>query len=195
MLTQNEALNLYKKRNAYLKGHFKLSSGLHSEYYMQSAMVLQYPHDAYKLCSSIAEHFKDKKIDTVIAPAMGGVLVSYDVARALGENVKSIFAERVDGKLTLRRGFRIEKTDNVLIVEDVITTGKSVNETIDLVRTYTDNIVGIGVLADRGGNFDSKGLDYFPLIKLDIVNYEPDSCPLCKQGVPLEKPGSRFIKK
>ncbi len=195
MLTQEEALNIYKKRNAYLKGHFKLSSGLHSEFYLQSALVLQYPHDAWLLCSSIAEYFKDKKIDVVVAPAMGGVLVSYDVARALGDNVRSIFAERVDGKLTLRRGFSIDKNDRVLVVEDVVTTGKSVNETLDLVKEYTDNIVGIGALVDRGGNFDPNGFDYFPLIKLEIVNYEPDSCPLCQKGIPLEKPGSRFIKK
>lgn len=195
MLTQEEALEIYKKRNAYLKGHFKLSSGLHSEFYLQSALVLQYPHDALKLCSSIAEHFIDKDIDVVIAPAMGGILVSYDVARALGKNVRSIFAERVEGKLTLRRGFFIDREDKVLVVEDVVTTGKSVNETLELVRKYTDNIMGIGALVDRGGNFNSAGLDYFPLIKLNIVNYEPKTCPLCKKGIPIEKPGSRFIEK
>ncbi len=195
MLTQEEALEIYKKRNAYLQGHFKLSSGLHSEFYLQSALVLQYPHDAWSLCSSIAEHFKGDDIDVVVAPAMGGVLVSYDVARALGKDVRSIFAERVDGTLTLRRGFKIDKNERVLVVEDVVTTGKSVNETLELVRKYSDNIVGIGALVDRGGNFNSNGLDYFPLIKLNIVNYEPDNCPLCKKGVPIEKPGSRFIKK
>ncbi|WP_025209401.1 orotate phosphoribosyltransferase [Hippea sp. KM1] len=194
-MTQDEALELYKKRNAYLQGHFLLSSGLHSEFYLQSALVLQYPHDAWKLCSSIAEYFKDKQIDVVVAPAMGGVLVSYDVARALGENVRSIFAERVEGKLTLRRGFTIGKDERVLVVEDVVTTGKSVRETLEVVRQFTDNIVGIGALVDRGGNFDPEGLDYFPLIKLKIENYEPDNCPLCKKGIPLQKPGSRFIKK
>lgn len=193
MLSQNEALDIYKKRNAYIKGHFKLSSGMHSEYYLQSALVLQYPHDSYLLCESIAEHFSTKKIDLVIAPAMGGVLVSYEVARALGNDVKSIFAERVGGNLTLRRGFSIKCDDNVLIVEDVVTTGKSVNETLELVKKYTDNIAGIGALVDRGGNFDPKGLDYFPLIKLNIINYEPENCPLCKAGKPLEKPGSRFL--
>ncbi len=195
MLTQEEAIEIYKKRNAYLKGHFKLSSGLHSEFYLQSALVLQYPHDALKLCSSIAEHFMNKDIDVVIAPAMGGILVSYDVARALGENIRSIFAERVEGKLVLRRGFFINREERVLVVEDVVTTGKSVNETLELVRKYTDNIVGIGALVDRSGHFDSAGLDYFSLIKLNIVNYEPGDCPLCKKGIPIEKPGSRFIKK
>ncbi len=195
MLSPNEALELYKKRGAYLQGHFLLSSGLHSEFYLQSALVLQYPHDAWLLCSSIAEHFKDKEIDVVIAPAMGGILVSYDVARALGKNVRSIFAERVEGKLTLRRGFKIDTNERVLVVEDVVTTGKSVNETLDVVREFTDNIVGIGALVDRGGNFDPHGIDYFPLIKLKIENYEPENCPLCKKGIPLEKPGSRFLKK
>ncbi|WP_035589573.1 orotate phosphoribosyltransferase [Hippea jasoniae] len=195
MLSSEEALNLYKKRNAYLQGHFLLSSGLHSEFYLQSALVLQYPHDAWLLCSSIAEYFKDKEIDVVIAPAMGGILVSYDVARALGQNIRSIFAERVDGKLTLRRGFTIDKNERVLVVEDVVTTGKSVKETVEVVRQYTDNIVGIGALVDRGGNFNPEGIDYFALIKLQITNYQPDNCPLCKAGIPLEKPGSRFIKK
>ncbi len=195
MLTQDEALELYKKRNAFLKGHFQLSSGLHSEYYLQSALVLQYPHDAEALCSSIAEHFKEMEIDLVVAPAIGGILVSYEVARALGSNIRGIFAERVDGKLTLRRGFHIDKNERVLIVEDVVTTGKSVNETVEVARGYTDNIVGIGALVDRGGNFKPEGVEYFPLIKLNIVNYKPDECPLCKQGVPVEKPGSRFLKK
>ena len=195
MLNREEALNIYKKRNAYLKGHFKLSSGLHSEYYLQSALVLQYPHDAWQLCSSVAEHFKGMKIDVVVAPAMGGILVSYDVARALGNSIRSIFAERVDGKLTLRRGFNISEDDNVLIVEDVVTTGKSVKETIDLVKRYSEHIVGVGALVDRGGSFNTNSIDYFALIKLDITNYEPDDCPLCKRGIPLEKPGSRFIKR
>ena len=195
MLTAEEALDLYKKRNAYLQGHFLLSSGLHSEFYLQSALVLQYPHDAWKLCSSIAEYFKNRRIDVVVAPAMGGILVSYDVARALGENIRSVFAERVDGKLTLRRGFKIEKDERVLVVEDVVTTGKSVKETLDVVKQFTNNIVGIGSLVDRGGNFDPKDIDYFPLIRLKIENYEPASCPLCKKGIPLQKPGSRFIKK
>ncbi len=195
MLTQEEALDIYKKRNAYMQGHFQLSSGLHSEFYLQSALVLQYPHDAWLLCSSIAEYFNDKQIDVVVAPAMGGILVSYDIAKALGNNIKSIFAERVNGKLTLRRGFSINSNDRVLIVEDVVTTGKSVNETLELVRSYSNKIVGIGALVDRGGTFDAKGLDYFPLIRLNIMNYEPEDCPLCKNGIPIEKPGSRFLKK
>ncbi len=194
MLTQDEALDLYRKRNAYLKGHFQLSSGLHSEYYLQSALVLQYPHDAEALCSSIAEHFRDREIDLVIAPAIGGILVSYEVARALGKNIRGIFAERVDGKLTLRRGFHIGPDERVLVVEDVVTTGKSVNETVEVVRQYTDNIVGIGALVDRGGSFNPGDIDYFPLIRLNIVNYKPEECPLCKKGIPIDKPGSRFLK-
>ncbi len=195
MLTQEEALDLYRKRGAYLKGHFQLSSGLHSEYYLQSALVLQYPHDAEALCASIADHFREKQIDVVVAPAVGGILVSYEVARALGGEVRGIFAERVEGKLTLRRGFHISADERVLVVEDVVTTGKSVNETLDVVRRYTDNIVGVGALVDRTGQFDPGSLDYFALIRLKIENYEPDKCPLCKQGVPIEKPGSRFLKK
>lgn len=190
MLTQEEALNIYKQCDAYLEGHFKLTSGLHSKYYLQSALVLQYPNFAEKLCASIAEHFKDKQIDVVIGPAMGAILVSYEVARHLG--VRSIFAERVDNKLTLKRNFFIDKHERVLVVEDVVTTGKSVYETIDVVKQYSSNIVGIGALVDRGGGFKTD-LDYFPLIKLNIVNYEPESCPLCKENIPLVKPGSRKI--
>ncbi len=191
MLTQSGALKLYKRRGAYLKGHFKLSSGLHSEYYLQSALVLQYPSDAEVLCTSLAEYFSGAGVDVVVAPAIGGILVSYEVARALG--VRSIFAERVNGQLRLRRGFGIDPSEKVLVVEDVVTTGKSVMETIELVRTFTENIVGIGALVDRGGGFSSP-YDYFPLIRLKIENYTEGECPLCKKGIPLEKPGSRFSK-
>jgi len=190
MLTQEEALNIYKQCGAYLEGHFKLTSGLHSRYYLQSALVLQYPHFAEKLCSSIAEHFRDKQIDVVIGPAMGAILVSYEVARHLG--ARSVFAERVDNVLTMKRNFFIDKDERVLVVEDVVTTGKSVYETIDIAKQYSPNIVGIGALVDRGGGFKTD-LDYFPLIKLNIVNYEPENCPLCKENIPLVKPGSRKI--
>jgi orotate phosphoribosyltransferase len=190
MLTQEEALNIYKQCGAYLEGHFKLTSGLHSRYYLQSALVLQYPHFAEKLCSSIAEHFRDKQIDVVIGPAMGAILVSYEVARHLG--ARSVFAERVDNVLTMKRNFFIDKNERVLVVEDVVTTGKSVYETIDIAKQYSPNIVGIGALVDRGGGFKTD-LDYFPLIKLNIVNYEPENCPLCKENIPLVKPGSRKI--
>jgi len=190
MLTQEEALEIYKSCNAYLEGHFKLTSGLHSQFYLQSALVLQYPHLAEKLCSAIAEHFKDKHIDVVIGPAMGAILVSYEVARHLG--ARSIFAERTDNVLSLRRNFFIEKNERVLVVEDVVTTGKSVYETLEVAKQYTSNIVGVGALVDRGGNFKTD-LDYFPLIRLNIVNYEPENCPLCEQNIPLVKPGSRKI--
>lgn len=190
MLTQEEALEIYKSCGAYLEGHFKLTSGLHSKFYLQSALVLQYPHLAEKLCASIAEYFKDRQIDVVIGPAMGAILVSYEVARYLG--ARSVFAERVDNVLTLKRNFFIEKNERILVVEDVVTTGKSVYETIKITNEYSSNIVGIGALVDRGGGFTTD-LDYFPLIRLNIVNYEPESCPLCKENMPLVKPGSRKI--
>ncbi len=190
MLTQEESLDIYKKCGAYLEGHFKLTSGLHSKYYLQSALVLQYPTYAEKLCASIAEYFQDKQIGVVIGPAMGAILVSYEVARNLG--VRSIFAERVDNVLTLKRNFSIGKEERVLVVEDVVTTGKSVYETIEVVKQYSNNIVGVGALVDRGGGFETQ-LDYFPLIRLNIVNYEPEDCPLCKENIPLVKPGSRKI--
>jgi orotate phosphoribosyltransferase len=183
-------LKLFKKTNALLEGHFVLSSGLHSEKYLQCALVLQYPKYAQALCKELAQKFKHKKIDVVIAPALGGVLVSYELARALG--VRSIFAERKDGKMQLRRNFKIKKGENVLVCEDVITTGGSTKELIDIVESLGAKVTGIASIIDRTGGKDLFGKTKLTsLKKMNIKTYPPNNCPLCKRHIPINKPGSR----
>ena len=188
-MTESQILDTFEKTGAILKGHFKLSSGLHSDQYLQCARVLQHPRRAEALCSMLAEKFKNETPTAVAAPALGGIVVSYEVARAL--NVKGIFTERVEGKMTLRRGFELNKNDKVLIVEDVITTGVSTKEVIEVVRSFGSRIVGIGCLIDRSKETIDFGSAFKRLVKIDIPTYEPESCPLCKNKIPITKPGSR----
>ncbi len=189
MMTAEEVLDIYKKTGALLTGHFLLSSGLHSDRYLQSALVLQYPDTAARLCSSLAALFHGQKIDAVIAPALGGVIVSHETARAL--KVRALFAERVAGELVLRRGFSIAGGERLLVVEDVITTGKSTRETIDVVKKAGGVVVAAGSLIDRSGGRAELGVPYKSLVTLDVPTYAPDACPLCKAGIPAVKPGSR----
>ncbi len=189
MLDQMRVMNLFKESGALLKGHFKLSSGLHSGQYLQCALVLQHPERASLLGKELAGRFKNKKIDVVVGPALGGVIVSYEVARALG--VRSIFCERKKGKMTLRRGFRLKQGERVLIVEDVITTGGSVKEIVQIVRSSGSELIGIGAVVDRGIKEKDFGMDCESLVSLDIKVFSPAQCPLCKEGIPLEKPGSK----
>ena len=191
-MTSEQVLETYKKTGALLTGHFLLSSGLHSEQYLQSALVLQQPDIATKLCAALAEHFRDQRIEVVIAPALGGVFVSHETARALG--VRALFAERVNGELTLRRGFMIKPGERVLVVEDVITTGKSTRETISVVKKAGGVVVAAGSLVDRSGGKADIGVPYRSLVTLDVPSYTPESCPLCKAGSAPVKPGSRGLK-
>ena len=191
-MTSQEVLDIYKKTGALLTGHFLLSSGLHSEQYLQSALVLQQPDIATRLCAALAENFKDSNIEVVIAPALGGVFVSHETARALG--VRALFAERVSGELTLRRGFTIKPGERVLVVEDVITTGKSTKETIDVVRKAGGIIIAAGSLVDRSGGTADLGVPYKSLVTLNVHAYTPENCPLCKAGSTPIKPGSRGLK-
>src|SRR5512143_3987290 len=161
-MTQQEVLDVYEKTGALLSGHFLLSSGLHSDRYLQSALVLQQPAIATKICAALADHFKDTKIDVVIAPALGGVFVSHETARALG--VRALFAERVNGELTLRRGFTLKPAERVLVVEDVITTGKSTKETIEVVRRAGGVVAAAGSLVDRSGGKADIGVPYKSLV-------------------------------
>lgn len=188
-MTEKEILEIFIRTGAFLKGHFKLSSGLHSGQYLQCGLVLQHPKFAAMLCRTLAEEFKDEKIDSVIAPALGGVLVSYEVARAL--NAKSLFAERIDSKMTLRRGFRLTKDENVLVVEDVVTTGLSTGEVIKVVKSFESTLIGVGCLVDRSQGKVDFGVQFKSLLKIDIPTFEPITCPLCKDKIPLIKPGSR----
>lgn len=192
-LDQTKILNIYKESKALLEGHFLLTSGMHSNYYFQCAKVMQYPWYADMLCKEIADHFQSREIDVVVAPAMGGIVVGQEIARQL--NVRSIFTERVDGSMVLRRGFEIESGEKVLVAEDVTTTGGSVKEVLELVNAAGGNIVGVTSLVDRSGGKVDFGYPYFALVQLDVQSYQPNECPLCESDLPLVKPGSRNIKK
>jgi orotate phosphoribosyltransferase len=191
-MTSEQVLDIYRKTGALLTGHFLLSSGLHSEQYLQSALVLQEPDIATRLCAALAEHFKDERIEAVIAPALGGVFVSHETARALG--VRALFAERVNGELTLRRGFIIKPGERVLVVEDVITTGKSTKETIRVVQQAGGVAIAAASLVDRSGGKADIGVPYKSLVTLNVPAYAPEACPLCKAGSSPVKPGSRGLK-
>ena len=188
-MTQNEILQIFEKIGALLTGHFELSSGFHSGQYLQCARVLQYPEYAEKLCAALAEKFKKDKPECVIAPALGGIVVSYEVARALG--AKSMFTERVNGKMALRRGFELKPNEKALVIEDVVTTGLSTKEVIEVVKSAGAKVIGVGSLIDRSSGKLDFGAPFETLVKLDIPTFEPHACPLCKSNTPLTKPGSR----
>ena len=185
----DEVLEIFKKTNALLKGHFKLSSGLHSEQYLQCALVLQHPEYAGQLCGELAKKFIKEKPTVVVAPALGGVFVSYEVARALG--CRSLFTEREDGRMTLRRGFTISPSDKALVVEDVVTTGGSTKEVIEVVRQNGAQLVGVGAIVDRSSEKIDFGAKFESLLKIKVETFKPEDCPLCAKGIPVVKPGSR----
>ena len=185
-----DILEMLEKANALLTGHFLLSSGLHSEQYLQCALLLRYPAYAEELCKRLAEKFKYTKIDLVVGPAYGGIIVAHELARALG--VRAIFTERKDGKMQLRRGFNIEKGERILIAEDVVTTGRSVKDVIEALKPYKPKIVGIAALIDRSAQSNPFGKIHTESIKkIRIKTYTQQRCPLCKAKKPLVKPGSR----
>lgn len=178
------------KRTGVLKeGHFLLSSGRHSSQYMQCAQLLQYPHEAEQTGKALADLFRDEQMDVVVGPALGGVIIAHEVARALG--VRCLFAERKEGVMELRRGFSIQPGERALIIEDVVTTGGSVQEVVTLLERMGANIVGIGSIVDRSGGNTPFQYPYRALTKIEIVSYSPEECPLCKEGIPVVKPGSR----
>ncbi len=191
-LSDADVLKIFKSTGALLEGHFLLTSGRHSNQYFQCAKVLQYPNYTAEICSVIAKHFHNYDIDTVIAPAMGGMIVGYEVARQL--NKRSIFTERENKEMTLRRGFSLDKDEKVLVCEDVITTGGSVKEVIEIVKSYNAEIIGVASIVDRSNGKVDFGYPLFSTLKLDVVSYEPADCPICKEGkIELIKPGSRKI--
>ncbi len=188
-MKQDEVLNIYRENNALLSGHFLLSSGRHSDQYLQSALVLQDPKLAEKLGRALADKFRDVQVDVVVGPAMGGITVAYEAARALG--VRALFTERENGEMTLRRGFEIKKGEKVLICEDVVTTGKSVREVIKYLEGIEADIAGVGYLIDRSNGRTDFGYPSQSLLALEVLSYEASDCPLCGKGLPLVKPGSR----
>lgn len=188
-MTKEEITKLFKDLGVLLTGHFKLTSGRHSDKYLQCAKLMQYPNHTEKVCQHLAEKLKYEKIETVIGPAVGGIVLSYEMARAL--DARAIFAERENGKMTLRRGFTIKPNEKVLIVEDVVTTGGSVKEVISLAKSLGADVVGLAALVDRsGGKVDFTVPAHF-LLELEVKSFSPDTCPLCKKGDPIVKPGSR----
>ncbi len=183
-------LDILKESGALLEGHFLLSSGRHSNRYCQCAKLLQYPDKSEVVLSVVTQKIKDIDFDVVVGPAMGGIIVAYEVGRQTGK--PAIFTERVDGKMELRRGFEITKGQKVIIAEDVVTTGKSSLETIEVLKELGAEVVGICCIVDRG----SSTIDYpiYSSINLAIESYDTSECPLCKDGIEYIKPGSRNIK-
>lgn len=188
-LSGNEILDLFRATGAFLEGHFQLSSGLHSSKYLQCALLLQHPPHAEALGRALAE-IAPARADLVVSPAMGGLIIGHEVARALG--VRHIFAERgPDRQMTLRRGFRIEAGERALIVEDVITTGGSSLEVAQLVRRLGGEVAAAVSIIDRSGGAADLGVPRASLATLTVEAWAPEQCPLCAQGLPVEKPGSR----
>jgi orotate phosphoribosyltransferase len=189
MMNENEILQVFRENSALLEGHFILSSGLHSDRYIQCALILQHPKVAQKLCGELAAKLRQVGAAVVTAPALGGVIVAHEVARALG--VRALFTERQDGAMTLRRGFGFSPGEPTLVVEDVITTGGSTRETMKCVEQAGGKVVGVGALIDRSGGAAELGVPKATLVSLKVQNYNPADCPLCKSGIPAVKPGSR----
>lgn len=188
-LSKENILAIFKETEALLEGHFILTSGLHSRTYFQCAKVFQYPWHAETLCRQTAEHYRDQKIDLVISPAVGGIVFGQEIARQLG--VRHIFTERKEGRMSLRRGFEIQKGERALVAEDVTTTGGSVKEVMAIANTFEADIMGVTAVVDRSSGKAQFGVPYTSLFQMDVVNHEPDNCPLCAGGHQAVKPGSR----
>ena len=207
-MTRDELLDVYRRSGALLEGHFRLTSGLHSPGYLQCALVLQHPQQAEALGRAIAERVRHLVATVVLSPALGGVVIGQEVGRALG--VRAMFAERQDGKLALRRGFTLDIADRVLVVEDVMTTGGSTRETIEVAKAAGGQVVGTASIVDRSASTQDRpepdqgatgsgqaatslqfDVPFVTLLRIDLPTYAPDKCPLCAQGLPVVKPGSR----
>jgi orotate phosphoribosyltransferase len=192
-MEKERALTLFRESGALLEGHFQLTSGLHSNQYFQCAKVLQYPVSCQELCAEIARRFHESWIQVVIAPALGGIIVGQEVGRQLG--ARTLFTERKDGAMQLRRGFEIRAGERVLVCEDVVTTGGSVEEVIAIVKSLGGKLVGVASIVDRSGGkvhfAVEEGGVQFAVLTMDVVTYQPESCPLCAKGQPVVKPGSR----
>jgi orotate phosphoribosyltransferase len=191
-MPEQEILRVFREHHALLEGHFILSSGLHSDRYIQCALVLQYPRVAERLCSALAAQLMPLDASVVVAPALGGVLVAHEVARVLG--IRALFTERQDGRMTLRRAFSLAPGEPALVVEDVITTGGSTRDTMKCVEEAGGKVVGAGALIDRSGGAADLGVPKAALVTLTVQNYDPSACPLCQSGIPAVKPGSRSKK-
>jgi orotate phosphoribosyltransferase len=191
MLTKEQLLKMFRESRALMRGHFELSSGLHSGHYFQCAQVMQFPQKAAAIGKEMARRFKSARPTVVVGPAAGGIIIAYETARQLG--VRALYTERVDAEMQLRRGFTITKKDRVVVVEDVITTGESARKVADLMEALGAKVVGIGVIVDRSGGSVKfpKRWKYERLFILNFEHFNPHDCPLCKEHIPLTHPGSR----
>lgn len=191
--TNEQILGVFNKTGGILKGHFLLTSGRHSDTYMQCAKLFVHPEESAYLCAALAEQLREFKADAVVSPAVGGIIMGYEVARQLG--VIDLFAEREGGEMTLRRGFALDKGMRVIVVEDVVTTGGSVKEVIELCRKAGADVVAVASVVDRSGGQVDFGVPYRALLSMEVKSYEADECPLCREGkLPAVKPGSRGLK-
>jgi len=188
-VTTDTVLDRFRRAGALLEGHFRLTSGLHSPGFMQCALVLQHPSEAEACGLEIAARVRDLAPKVVLSPALGGIVIGQEVGRALG--VRAIFAERQDGKLVLRRGFTLTPGERVLVVEDVVTTGGSTRETIEVARASGATVVGAAAIIDRSGGQQNLDVPFHALATVSLPTYEPETCPLCAAGQPVVKPGSR----
>lgn len=190
-MTQERALQIFNEAGVLLEGHFKLTSGRHSNRYLQCAKIFRHSKYSEELCAALADKYRGQGIEIVIGPAMGAVQMAYEVSRALG--CENFFTERGDdGKMTLRRGFSVNPGQKVLVVEDVVTTGGSVREVIDLIQAAGGKVVGVGSIVDRTGGKIDFGVPFQAVVSIDVESWEPQDCPLCKAGAPAPvKPGSR----
>lgn len=192
-MEEKDVLEIFENTDALLEGHFLLSSGLHSSQYFQCARVLQYPQYAEELAEDIAAHFFDEDVDFVISPALGGLIIGHEVARSM--KTRFVFTERSKetDEMVLRRGFDIEEGEKALIIEDVLTTGGSVREIIKLLQKEAVDVVGTGFIVDRSNNV-KFGVPKYAVYQIPVIVYQPEECPLCKKGVPIDRPGSRKKK-
>jgi orotate phosphoribosyltransferase len=188
-MIEADVLSRFRQSGALLEGHFTLSSGLHSPGYLQCALVLMRPREAAALGAALGDKVRALGATIVLSPAMGGIVIGHEVARAL--DVPALFAERVEGVLTLRRGFSLAPTERVLVVEDVVTTGGSTRETIEVARAAGATVVGACAIVDRSGGNPALDVPFHALLPMSLPTYQPEACPLCAQGLPVSKPGSR----
>lgn len=188
-MTEADVLTLFRDSQALLEGHFLLTSGLHSDRYFEKFAVLQHPKLTETLCKALADRFAADRVDVVVGPAVGGILLAHEVAKHLG--TRSLFTEREGGRMRLRRGFAISPGERVLVVEDVVTTGGSVREVLDVVAEAKGTLIGVALLVDRSGGKVDFGVRTEALLRLEVEAYPPENCPLCREGTPLTARGSR----
>ena len=188
-MNQEEIIALFKQSNALLTGHFKLTSGRHSDVYYEKFTLLKQPAICTKICEQMANNFKGIEMETVVGPTTGGIIIAYDIARYL--NVEAIYAESGEEGRVFKRGFSLEKGQKVVIVDDVLTTGRSVFEVIELVKSYEADIRGIGVMLDRSNGQVKFDYPFYPLATVAAESWEPENCPLCDQGIAITQRGSR----